>query len=74
MAQPQNEPELKLELLVMDVQLRRKQVIWETPRNIAIVVGVIATITGVIAGFVGYKIGQQTPPPIVIQMQQPTPR
>ena len=61
--------ELRRELLEMDVDLRRKQDIWEHPRNIAILVGATAAIVSAIAGFLGYKIGQTpSPPPIIIQL------
>jgi hypothetical protein len=53
----------------MDIELRRKQIFWETPRNLAIVVGAAVAIVGALAGFIGYKIGQTPPPPIVIQLQ-----
>jgi hypothetical protein len=48
---------------------RRKQDIWEHPRNIAILVGATAALASAAAGFVGFKIGQ-TPaaPPIIIQL------
>jgi hypothetical protein len=42
----------------MDVDLRRTQSFWETPRNLVIVVGAAGAIAGVAAGFLGYKIGQ----------------
>ena len=44
------EKQLKLELLALDVSLRRKQEFWETPRNVAILVG----LTAAIATAVGY--------------------
>ncbi len=52
-----------------DLDLRRKQDIWETPRNIAILLGATAAI----AGAVGFKIGQTTPPaqPIIINVPPP---
>jgi hypothetical protein len=59
------------ELLTMDVELRRKQVAWETPRNIALLAGALAAIIGTAAGFIGYKIGMTPPAPIVIQMTAP---
>lgn len=63
---------LKSELLRMDVQLRRKQVAWETPRNIFILFSVLAALlTSMIgvAGFVGFRIGQGSPmPPIIINV------
>jgi hypothetical protein len=55
------------ELLKMDIELRRKQVAWETPRNIAILAGAVAALAGIVFGVLGYKIGQTpSPPPIVI--------
>ena len=63
--------DLKLELLRMDVQLRRKQVVWETPRNIAILAGALTALIGGVAGFIGYKIGQNPPPQINVQLQLP---
>ena len=63
---PQEELELKQELLMADVNLRRKQDIWEHPRNIAILVGATAAL----ASAIGYKIGSTpspNPPAVVIQ-------
>lgn len=45
------ERELRQELLKMDVNLRRKQVDWETPRNIAILAGALAALFGAAGGF-----------------------
>ena len=46
----------------IDIQMRRKQVGWETPRNIAILAGtmtvVIGAIFGTIGGFIGYEIAR----------------
>lgn len=55
----------------MDVQLRRKQVAWETPRNIAILAGAVAALSGGVAGWIGYKVGSTPPAPIVIQLPAP---
>ena len=59
------EKQLKLELLALDVSLRRKQEFWETPRNVAILVG----LTAAIAAAVGYCLGRQpaNPPPPNVQ-------
>lgn len=57
-------------LLGLDVSFRRKQDIWEHPRNIAILVGAAAALFGAAGGFIGFKIGQ-TPTPIVIQLPAP---
>jgi hypothetical protein len=64
-----NEDRLKLELLKMDLNLRRKQDFWETPRNIAILIGATVALSSAIAGFLGYKIGQTpAPPPVIINL------
>ena len=62
--------ELEIESLKMDIDLRRKQLLWENPRNIAILVGATAAIIGALAGLIGYKIGATPPSPIVIQLQK----
>jgi hypothetical protein len=48
------EKRLKQELLALDVSLRRKQEFWETPRNIAILVG----LTAAIAAAIGFCFGR----------------
>lgn len=53
------EKQLKQELLALDLSLRRKQDFWETPRNVAILVGVTAAI----AAAIGFWLGRQSPPP-----------
>jgi hypothetical protein len=63
------ERQLRQELLVSDLNLRRKQDFWETPRNIAL----LLAATAAIAGAVGFKIGQTPgPPPIVINLPPQT--
>ncbi len=52
------ERELRVALMRADIDLKRKQVIWETPRNIAIMVGAVAAISAAIAGWTGYQIGR----------------
>ena len=57
------------ELLRLDVLLRRKQVFWETPRAVLLIVATTAAIAGVI----GFRIGQDLsapPAPIVIQIKK----
>ena len=53
------EKQLKRELLALDLSLRRKQEFWETPRNIAILVGVTAAI----AAAIGFWLGRESAPP-----------
>lgn len=51
-----------------DLNLRRKQGFWETPRNIAIFAGAIAAIAATVGGLAGYKIGTTPPPQIIINV------
>lgn len=59
------------ELLRLDVLLRKKQAWWETPRNAAILLGVLAALVGAFAGIVGYKIGSMPPREIIVHLDQP---
>jgi hypothetical protein len=53
----------------MDIQLRCKQVTWETPRNVAIITGAIAAQAAAVGGVFGFKLAQTNPqPPVIIQM------
>ena len=58
------EKQLKQELLMLDLDLRRKQTFWESPRNLAIIVAATAAIFSAAAGLAGYKFGQ-TPQVII---------
>lgn len=50
-----------------DLNLRRKQDFWESPRNLVIIVAATAAIFSAVAGLAGYKFGQ-SPPPIIINL------
>lgn len=63
-AMTETDDQLKQELRRLDILLRRKQVFWETPRGILLVVATTAAV----AGLLGFKIGQTPPQPIVIQI------
>lgn len=63
--------ELKDEIMLADLKLKQRQGFWETPRNIAILVGAVAAITAAVAGVIGYKIGSQPPPTINVHIDQP---
>ena len=63
---------LKLEQMQVGIDPKRKQIAWETPRNIAILAATIAAI----AGTLGFKLGQmpaqsQFPAHITVELQQP---
>ena len=57
---------LKSELLRLDVQLRRKQSFWETPRAVILIVATSAAIFGLL----GWKIGSK-PQEINVHLDQP---
>lgn len=52
-------------------KLRRKQLFWETPRNLAIVVGAAVALSAALAGWLGYQTGRNAPPPPPIIIQVP---
>ena len=41
---------------------------WETPRNLAIVLGAMAALFAAVFGALGYKIGQTPSPPVIINL------
>jgi len=51
-----------LKLKQADLDLKQKQAFWETPRNIAVLLGVAIAMAGVL----GFKLGQNSPPIQVI--------
>ena len=56
---------LRMELMRADMDLKTKQAFWETPRNLAVLLGVVAAV----AGLLGYEFGQMAQPaPIVINL------
>jgi hypothetical protein len=63
----EEERELRISVMQADLTLKTKQAIWETPRNIAIIVAAAAGIAGVL----GFKLGQNNqasePPRIVFE-------
>ncbi len=63
-----NDSEAQKELRRLDILLRRKQIFWETPRGLLLVVATTAAV----AGILGFKIGQNPPPPQPIIIQMPT--
>jgi len=62
------ERNLTLELMRMDIALKQKQAFWETPRNIAILVGTVSALLAAAAGAAGYKLGSQPTPAINIHL------
>ena len=55
-------PDLKETVMSPDLNLKQKQAFWETPRNIALLVTAVAAIAGVL----GFKLGQNSPPTQII--------
>jgi len=58
--------ELRTAVMKVDLLLKRRQALWETPRNLALILTAIAAI----AGLIGFKLANQ-PQQIVVQLQQP---
>ena len=54
------------ELVKLDILLRRKQVFWETPKAVLLIIVTTATISGLL----GWKFGSATQR-IVVQLAQP---
>jgi len=50
----------------MDLQLKTKQAFWETPLNIAILLGSVAAVCTLVSGYLGYKAGSE-PQRIIVQ-------
>jgi hypothetical protein len=63
--------ELKGDQMQADLDLKRKQVTWETPKNIAILAGAMAAIMAATFGVLGYKIGSQPPQTINVHLDAP---
>lgn len=51
--------------------MKSRQSLWETPRNLAIIIGVVAALFGTVTGILGFKLGSQGPQPIVVRLEQP---
>jgi membrane protein YqaA with SNARE-associated domain len=63
--------DLKDQLLMADLALKKKQAFWETPKGFAAIIAALAVTIGTIGGVVGYQIGRTPPQAIVVQFQQP---
>lgn len=63
----EDERKLRMQVMQADLDLKRKQGIWETPRNIAILVTAVAAIAGVL----GFRLGREPPQAIQIQVTFP---
>ena len=63
------EHEVKLRQMDVDIELKQRQLFWETPRNLASGVGTAVAV----AGWAGYKLGSQPPQVIQVQLLGPIP-
>jgi hypothetical protein len=63
------EDELRVALMRADLYLKSQQGWWETPRNLAIIIGVVAALFGAITGILGFKLGQQPQQHITVHLQ-----
>lgn len=66
-----SEDDLRRAVLKVDLLLKRRQAFWESPRNLAVIVGVLVAVVGALAGLVGFQIGHRPPQPVIVQFQQP---
>lgn len=62
---------LKRALLEIDIVLKRRQAFWETPRNLAIVGGVVVALFSAVSGWIGFQIGARPPSQIIVHLDQP---
>lgn len=58
--------DVQVDLMRADLDLKRKQSFWETPRNIALLLTAVAGV----AGFLGFKLGSQ-PQQITVHLDAP---
>ena len=56
--------DLRVATMQADLQLKKRQAFWETPRNVALIGAAIASLFAAglgAAGVLGYKLGQREP-------------
>jgi hypothetical protein len=63
--------ELKRALTEIDILLKRRQARWETPRNLAIIIGVAVALFGTLSAIVGFQLGSRPPQQISVHLDQP---
>jgi len=63
--------ELRRALVEIDILLKRKQSFWETPRNLAIIGGVLVALVTAVAGWAGFQLGSRPPQQIIVHLDQP---
>lgn len=62
--------ELRRALVEIDILLKRRQAFWETPRNLAVLIGVVAAL----AGTLGFQFGSRAPQQVVVHLEGSIPR
>jgi ammonia channel protein AmtB len=55
---PLFERKLKLAVMLADLELKRKQSFWETPKALAALALATVAIAGLLAGWFGFHVGQ----------------
>jgi hypothetical protein len=58
-----------------DLDLKTKPPFWETPRNLAILLGAVIVIIGSLSAYFGYSLGQDMSRPrtIIVHLDGPLP-
>lgn len=71
----EEERALRIAIMQADLALKTKQIAWETPRNLAIIIGAVVAISAAIGGLTGYQLGRSPgatqivlPPGTIIQV------
>lgn len=66
------ERELRMEQMRADIELKKRQFAWESPKAIAAIVAATAVIVGTVAGLVGFRLGQMpSAPPVSVHIEFP---
>ncbi len=50
--------ELQERIMVAEAKLKERQSFWETPRNLAIIVGTAVAFSAAVAGVLGFNLGR----------------
>jgi hypothetical protein len=63
--------ELRRALTKIDIMLGERQARWETPRNLAIVGGVVVALASALSGWIAFQAASRPPEQIIVHLDQP---